>query len=119
MSSDHVYKYSLLHQGNKLIWKLPWLILCPIESIGIIYGKCITFIVCFKNITFIYFKNISESERTALTVFCPNTSKKSHAHLRCVHNNCTRFEECQPKGVREVGAVYSKHAGKMTKFNYM
>ena len=40
--------------------------------------------------------------------------------------NCTRFEEYQRKGVRRVDytkytvvAVYSKHAGKMTKFNYM
>jgi hypothetical protein len=30
---------------------------------------------------------------------CPNTSKKSHAHLQCVYNNCARFEECQLKGV--------------------
>jgi hypothetical protein len=30
---------------------------------------------------------------------CPNTSKKSHAHLQCVHINRARFEECQPKGV--------------------
>jgi putative component of membrane protein insertase Oxa1/YidC/SpoIIIJ protein YidD len=30
---------------------------------------------------------------------CPNTFKKSHAHLQCVHVNCARFEECQPKGV--------------------
>jgi hypothetical protein len=33
---------------------------------------------------------------------CPNTSKKLHAHLSCVHNNCARLEECQPKGVGEV-----------------
>ena len=30
---------------------------------------------------------------------CPNTPKKSHAHLQCVHNNCARLEECQ-KNVR-------------------
>jgi hypothetical protein len=30
---------------------------------------------------------------------CPNTSKESHAYLQCVHNNCARFEECQPKGM--------------------
>jgi hypothetical protein len=30
---------------------------------------------------------------------CPNTSKKSHAHLQRVHNSCARFEECQLKGV--------------------
>jgi hypothetical protein len=44
------HKSSTLCHGNKLIWKLLWLILCPIEIIGIIYGKCITFTVCFKNI---------------------------------------------------------------------
>jgi hypothetical protein len=32
--------------------------------------------------------------------------KKSHAHLQCVHNNCARFEECQPKGVK--GVDYTK-----------
>jgi hypothetical protein len=32
------HKNSPLRQGNKLIWKLPWLTLCPIEIIGIIYG---------------------------------------------------------------------------------
>jgi hypothetical protein len=36
---------------------------------------------------------------------CPNTSKKSHAHLYD-HNNCSRFEECRPKGVR--GVDYTK-----------
>jgi hypothetical protein len=30
---------------------------------------------------------------------CSNTSKKSHVHLQCVHNNYSRFEECQLKGV--------------------
>jgi hypothetical protein len=30
---------------------------------------------------------------------CPNISIKSHIHFQFVHNNCTRFEECQPKGV--------------------
>jgi hypothetical protein len=34
------------------------------------------------------------------------TSKKSPAHLQCVPNNCARFEECQPKGVR--GVDYTK-----------
>jgi hypothetical protein len=48
--STYGHKYSQFQQGNKLIWKLPWLILCPIEIIGIIYGKCITFTVCFENI---------------------------------------------------------------------
>jgi hypothetical protein len=33
---------------------------------------------------------------------CLKTSKKSHAHLQCVHNNCARLEECQPKGVKEL-----------------
>jgi hypothetical protein len=49
----------------------------------------------------------------------PHTSKKSHTHLQCVHNNYVRFEEYQPRGVRgidytkyNVGAVYSKHAEK-------
>jgi hypothetical protein len=37
---------------------------------------------------------------------CPNTSKKSHAHLQYVHNNCARFEECQLKGVG--GVDYTK-----------
>jgi hypothetical protein len=37
---------------------------------------------------------------------CPNTSKKSHAHLQCVHNNYARFEECQLKGVG--GVDYTK-----------
>jgi hypothetical protein len=26
-------------------------------------------------------------------------SKKSHAHLQCVHNSSAKFEECQLKGV--------------------
>ena len=37
---------------------------------------------------------------------CLNTFKKSHAHLQCVHNNCARFEECQPKAVG--GVDYTK-----------
>jgi hypothetical protein len=37
---------------------------------------------------------------------CPNTSKKSHAHLQCVHNNSARLEECQLKGVG--GVDYTK-----------
>jgi hypothetical protein len=37
---------------------------------------------------------------------CPNTSKKSHAHLQCVRNICVRLEECQPKGVG--GVDYAK-----------
>jgi hypothetical protein len=37
---------------------------------------------------------------------CPNTSKKSHAHLQCVHNNCSRFLKCQLKGVG--GVDYTK-----------
>jgi hypothetical protein len=37
---------------------------------------------------------------------CPYTSKKSNAHLQCVHNNCAKFEECQPKGVN--GVDYTK-----------
>jgi hypothetical protein len=37
---------------------------------------------------------------------CPNTSKASHAHLQCVHNNCARFEECPLKGVG--GVNYTK-----------
>ena len=36
----------------------------------------------------------------------PNTSKKSHAHLQCVHNKCARFDECQLKGVG--GVDYTK-----------
>jgi hypothetical protein len=40
---------------------------------------------------------------------CPNTSKKSHAHFQCVHNNCVRFEECQLKGVGGVGAHPPTH----------
>jgi hypothetical protein len=48
--STYGHKKSPLHPGNKLIWKLPCLILCPIEIIGMIYGKCVTFKVCFKNI---------------------------------------------------------------------
>jgi hypothetical protein len=38
---------------------------------------------------------------------CPNTSKKSHAHLQCVHDNCASFEECQLKGVG--GVDYKKY----------
>jgi hypothetical protein len=34
---------------------------------------------------------------------CPKAYKKSHAHFQCVHNNCTKFEECQPKDVRGIG----------------
>jgi hypothetical protein len=37
---------------------------------------------------------------------CLNTSKESHAHLKSVHNNCARFEECQLKGAR--GVDYTK-----------
>jgi hypothetical protein len=36
----------------------------------------------------------------------PNTSKKSHAHLQCVHNNCAKFDECQFKSVG--GVDYTK-----------
>jgi hypothetical protein len=36
---------------------------------------------------------------------CSNTTKMLYAHLECVHNNCARFGECQPKGVR--GADYT------------
>jgi hypothetical protein len=54
MARDNEYQkvgiYSTLRQVNKLIWKLHWLILCPVEIIGIICRKCITFTVCFKNI---------------------------------------------------------------------
>jgi hypothetical protein len=32
--------------------------------------------------------------------------QKSHAHLQYAHNNCARFEECRPKGVR--GVDYTK-----------
>ena len=31
-----------------------------------------------------------------------NTSKMSHAHFQCVHNNYARFEEWQSKGVKGV-----------------
>jgi hypothetical protein len=37
---------------------------------------------------------------------CPNTSKKSHAHLQCVHNNCAKFGECHPKSM--LGVDYIK-----------
>jgi hypothetical protein len=54
---------------------------------------------------------------------CPNTSKKSHAHLQCVHNNCARLEECQLKGVGGVDyTLYCrlfKTCWKNDKFNYM
>jgi hypothetical protein len=33
---------------------------------------------------------------------CMNTSQRLHAHCQCVHNKYTKFEECQPKGVRAV-----------------
>jgi hypothetical protein len=35
---------------------------------------------------------------------CPSTSKKSHEHLQCVHNNYmyAQFEECQLKDVGRV-----------------
>jgi hypothetical protein len=33
---------------------------------------------------------------------CPNTSKKLHTNLQYVHNNCAKFEECQPRGMRGV-----------------
>jgi hypothetical protein len=64
--STYGHKYSPLHLGNQLIWKLPRINLCPIETIGINYGKCITLQFVLKIYTFIHFKNISESERTAL-----------------------------------------------------
>jgi hypothetical protein len=38
----------------------------------------------------------------------PTTSRKSHAHLQCVHTNCARFEECQLKGLG--GDDYAKKA---------
>jgi hypothetical protein len=31
---------------------------------------------------------------------CTRTSKKSHAHCQCVHKNCAKLKECQPKGLR-------------------
>jgi hypothetical protein len=46
---------------------------------------------------------------------CLNTSKKSHAHLQYVHNNCARLELVWEEliSIHKV-AVYSKHVGKMT-----
>jgi hypothetical protein len=38
---------------------------------------------------------------------CPNTSKKSQAHLQCVHNKCAKFGECQSRGVRGVDSTKS------------
>jgi hypothetical protein len=32
----------------------------------------------------------------------PNTSKKSHAHLQCVHDKCSKFGQCQPRSLRRV-----------------
>jgi hypothetical protein len=37
---------------------------------------------------------------------CLSTFKTSHAHLQCAHNNCTRLDECQLKGVE--GVDYTK-----------
>jgi hypothetical protein len=55
-------------------------------------SRCRLFKTCWKNDMEIFWKFFEK---------CPNTSKKSHAHLQCVHNNCSRFEECQLKGVPE------------------
>jgi hypothetical protein len=48
--------------------------------------------------------------------------KKSHMYiyLQRVHNNCAKFGESRPKIIlHEVRTVYSKHAGKITKLNYV
>jgi hypothetical protein len=39
-----------------------------------------------------------------------NTSRRSHAHLRYVHNKCARFEGCERSWLHKVGDLYSKHA---------
>jgi hypothetical protein len=50
----------------------------------------------------VYSKHAEKMSKFNTCIFfpkkCPNTSKNSHAHLQRVHNNCARFEECQPKG---------------------
>ena len=76
-----------------------------IHKVGAVYSKYLG-----KMTTFNYMEIFGKS---------PNTSKKLHAHLQCVHNTCARFDECQLKRLHKVGAVCSKHPGKMTKFNYM
>jgi hypothetical protein len=56
------------------------------------------------------FKASRKSDKVQLHVNffekCLNTSKKSQAHLQCVHYNCTKFEDCQQKGVG--GIDYTK-----------
>jgi hypothetical protein len=54
----------------------------------------------------VYSKNDLNSTKCKFFEKYPNTSKKSHAHLQCVHKNCARFEECQLKGVG--GVDYTK-----------
>jgi hypothetical protein len=67
---------------------------------------------------------IPERLRSSITCkffkMCLNTSKMSDAYHQCVHKNCAKFEECQPKGVRGVDYMQSryclfKHARKMSK----
>ena len=54
----------------------------------------------------VYFKHAGSSTTWIFFEKCPSTFKKSHAHLQCVHNNCARFEECQPNRVG--GVDYTK-----------
>jgi hypothetical protein len=76
-------------------------------TINTVYSKHAGKITMFNSVNFFF-------------QLVPVIFQKSNAYLQCVHNNCARFEECQANGEREVIAVYnSKHAGKMTKFNYM
>jgi hypothetical protein len=55
MSRDHVYQYVGINtprsaKEKKINMKITLVILCTIEIIGIIYGKCIAFTVCLKDI---------------------------------------------------------------------
>ena len=80
------------------MWKLPWLILFPIDIIGVIYGKCITLPFVLKIYTFIYFKNRSESERTAL--ICDKE------HFSCIEQNGMKHDQVCKSAVESMLKLY-------------
>jgi hypothetical protein len=71
-----------------------------------IFNVCITTVQSLKNGSLMVWEELITQSRWRL--FSKNVTlfRKLHSHLQCVHNNCARFEECQPKGVR--GLDYTK-----------
>jgi hypothetical protein len=61
-------------------------------------SRCCLFKTCRKNDSV----QLNDKIIIHFSKKCPNTSKTSHVHLQCVHNNCAKFEESQFKGVRGV-----------------